>query len=122
MCTQLLEEATLIAHPLIENTYICQQVAEVLAGAIPEGLRLFIDILLKGSERYFEAYKVHFYLFDSDVSWFVSVSTATLRLAVSMNKQILTILTDDVWYKCKDVYFSVCPTALVMTSEGHNIV
>jgi len=59
VCTQLLEEANLIAQPLIKNTYICHQVAEVHAGAIPEGLRLFIDILLKGSERYFEAYQVH---------------------------------------------------------------
>ena len=58
MCTQLLEKATLIAQPLIENTYICHQVTEFLAGAIPEGLKLFIDILLKGSERYFEAYQV----------------------------------------------------------------
>jgi len=39
-----------------------------------------------------------------------------------MNKQLFTILTDDVLYKCKDVYFTVCPTALVIKSEGHNIV
>jgi hypothetical protein len=44
----------------------------------------------------------------------VCVSTATLHLAVSMNKQLFTILTDDVLYKCKDVYFTVCPTALVI--------
>jgi len=63
VCTQLLEKATLIAQPLIENKYICHQITEFHAGAIPEGLKLFIDIILKGSERYFEAYQVNSLLF-----------------------------------------------------------
>jgi len=110
VCTQLLEGATLIAQLPIENTYICHQVAEVHAGAM-----IFIDILLKGSERFFEAYQVHSLpFFDSDISYFVSVSTATLLLAVSMNKQLFAILKDDVLYKYKNVYFTVCPAAIVM--------
>jgi hypothetical protein len=69
VCTQLLEEATLIAQPQIEYTYIDHQVAEVHAGAIPEGIRLFIDIILKGRERYFEVYQAHSLpFFDSKIS------------------------------------------------------
>jgi hypothetical protein len=110
VCTQLLEEATLIVQLPIENRYICHQVAEVHAGA-----KIFIDTLLMGSEKLFEAYQVHSLpFFDSDINYFVSVSTAALLLVVSMNRQLFTILTDDVLYKYKNVYFTVCPAAIVI--------
>jgi hypothetical protein len=110
VCTRLLGEATLTAKLPNENTCICHQVAEFHAGAM-----IFIDILLKGSERFFEAYQVHSLpFFDSDISYFVSVITATLLLAVSMNKQLFMILADDVLYKYKNVYFTVCPAAIVI--------
>jgi hypothetical protein len=63
VCKQLLEEATLIAQLPIENKCISYQVAEFRAGAIPEGIRLFIDILLKGRKRYFEFYQAHSFFF-----------------------------------------------------------
>jgi len=44
----------------------------------------------------------------------VIVSAAKLYLAVSMNKQLFMILTDDVLYKFKEVYCTVCPAALVI--------
>lgn len=50
MSMQLLEDGTLITLLPIENMYI---IAKFHAGAIPEGIRLFIDTLLKGQERYF---------------------------------------------------------------------
>ena len=56
MCMQLLEDATLIALLPIENIYI---IAKFHAGAIPEGIRLFIDTFIKGRERYFEIYQAH---------------------------------------------------------------
>ena len=69
VCPQLLEEATLTAQALIENMYIGNQVAEVHAGAIPEGTRLFLDIILQGRKRYFEVYQAHSLLFfDSEIS------------------------------------------------------
>jgi hypothetical protein len=115
VCQQLLEEATLIVQPPTENTLICHQVAEFHAGAIPEGIRLFFDICLQGSERYFEVYQAHSLpIFVSEISWFVSVSTAKLHLAINMNKQLFMILTDEVLYKCKEVYFTVCPAGQVI--------
>jgi hypothetical protein len=45
-----------------------------------------------------------------------------------MNKQFFTILTDKVLYKCKEVYFTVCPAGQVANRtysevcEGRNIV
>jgi hypothetical protein len=60
LCTLLLEEATLIAQPPIENKYISHLVAEVHVGAIPEGVRLFIDIILKRRKIYFKVYQAHF--------------------------------------------------------------
>jgi hypothetical protein len=66
-------------------------------------------------ERFFEAYQVYsLFFFDSDISYFTSVSTATLLLALSMNKQLFMILRDDILYKYKNVYFTVCPAAIVI--------
>lgn len=71
--------------------------------------------ILNESERYFEIYQAHSLLFfGSEISWFVSVSTAKLYLAINKNKQLLIILTDEVLYKCKEVHFTVCPAGQVI--------
>jgi hypothetical protein len=118
VCTKLLEEATVIAQPPIENTYIGHHVVEIHAGAMPEGIKLFIDIIIEGRKRYFEVYQAYSLpFFGSEISYFVIVSKAKLYLAVNMNEQLFTILTDEVLYKCKEVYFTVCPAALIIYKQ-----
>ena len=51
---ELPDGISLLMQPIIENMYVFYQVANVHACAIPIGIRLFIDIPLKGSDRYFK--------------------------------------------------------------------
>ena len=54
---ELPDGISLLMQPIIENMHVFYQVASVHACAIPIGIRLFIDIPLKGSDRYFEVFR-----------------------------------------------------------------
>ena len=80
------------------------------------GIRLFIDIPLKGNNRYFEIYKPYTLPYYVDeVKEFVSIQMPKGNyLAVSERRQLFSILTLDDMNRCKEGFYTVCPAEFVL--------
>ena len=86
------------------------------ACTVPGGVRLFIDIPLKGSDRYFEVYKPHSLpYYNQEIEEFVSIHMPKgTYFAVSENRQIFSIMTSDDMSKCREGYYTICPADFVL--------
>ena len=109
-------DVSMLTPALIENMYVYYQVAEVHACTVPSGIRLFIDIPLKGHDRYFEVYKPYplpYYV--KEIDEFVSIQMPRgSYLAVSENRQSFSILTLDDMNRCREGFYTVCPADFVL--------
>ena len=82
---ELPEGVSLLMQPTIENMYVFYQVADVHACAILIFIRFFIDIPLKGNDRYFEIFRPYSLpYYDYEIEEFVSIRMPKgILLAVS---------------------------------------
>ena len=113
---ELPEGVSMLMKPTIENMYVYYQVADVHACAVPAGIRLFIDIPLKGNDRYFEVFRPYSLpYYDHEIKEFVSIRVPKgILLTVSENKQLFTLMTQDDLNQCKEGFFTICPADLVL--------
>jgi hypothetical protein len=57
---QLSAELSMLTGVTVEDMYVYYTIAAVHAVASPKAIRLFIEIPLKATDRYFELYQVHY--------------------------------------------------------------
>ena len=116
IATRIPEGTSMIAPPIIENAWIYYQISTVHACATPEGIRLFIDIPLKGNDRYFEVYRPYSLpYFQKNINAFVSIRVPEgTYLAISTDRQSYAVLTHEDLNKCQSGYYTICPADFVI--------
>ena len=91
---QLLAGLSMLTGLSVQDMYVYYTIAVVHAVATSKSIRLFIEIPLKASDRYFELYQGHsLTFFHKEVGKFVMVDETFTYLAVAESRQFFAIIT-----------------------------
>jgi len=87
---QLPEGLSMLTGLTVQETYVYYTVATVHAVATSKNIRLFVDIPLKATDRYFELYQVHSLpFFRAGIGKFIMIDEPFTYLAVAEGRQSL---------------------------------
>jgi hypothetical protein len=99
----------------VEGMYIYYAVVSVHATATSKSIRLFIDILLKAADRYFELYQAHSLpFFHKGIEKFIRTAEPFAYLVVAEDRQFFTIMTNEMFAKCTTNFYAICPSNLAL--------
>jgi hypothetical protein len=109
----------------VKDMYVYYTIAVVHAVATSKSIRLFIEIPLKASDRYFELYQVHSLpFFHEGIVKFIMIDEPFTYLAVAEIRQFFTIITPYMLMKCTQKLYTVCPSDMVLrpASESNCLI
>ena len=99
----------------VEEMYVYYTVATVHAVATPKSIRLFLDILLKATDRYFELYQFHSLpIFHKGIGKFVMTDETFTYLAVADSRQFFAVMTPYMLSKCTQNLYTECLSDIVL--------
>lgn len=102
-------DITLIEPLRRDNLFKYYQLISVTAIALPNTLRLFVDIPLMNPERFFDLFEViGFPVYYSEISMFVYYRTEYNFIALSKNRQAYMLLNTYEVLKCRTGTISIC--------------
>lgn len=102
-------DITLIEPLRRDNLFKYYQLISVTAIALPNTLRLFVDIPLMNPERFFDLFEViGFPVYYSEISMFVYYRTEYNFIALSKNRQAYMLLNTYEVLKCRTRTISIC--------------
>ena len=103
----------------VEEMYVYYTIATVHAVASSRSIGLFIDILLKAADRYFESYQVHSLpFFHKDIDKFVMIDEVLTYFAVGEGRQFFALITPYMLSKCKQGLYTLCPSDMMLRTAG----
>jgi hypothetical protein len=98
----------------VQDMYVYYTIAVVHAAVTSKSIRLFIEIPLKASDRYFELCQVHSLPFFFFFIGKFMIDKPFTYLAVAESKQFFTIITPYMLMKCTQKLYTVCPSDMVL--------
>ena len=102
-----------------EDVYVYYTIAKLHAVATSNSIRLFVDIPLKATDRYFELYQVHSSpFFHERIGKFVMTDEAFSHLAVADSRQIFALIPTNMLFKCTQDLYTVCPADMMLKTAG----
>lgn len=97
---------------MLEEMYVYYEIGSI---------RLFIDIPLKGADRYFGLYQAHSLpFFQAGINNFIMIDEPLSYLAVAEDRLFFTTLSPCALSKCTKNYYTVCPSDFVLRKPGHH--
>ena len=103
----------------VQEMYVYYTQAIVHAVATSKSIRLFVEIPLKASGRYFELYQAHSLPFlHEGINKFVMVDEPFTFLAVAESRQYFAMLTPYMLTKCTQKLFTVCPSDVILRTAN----
>jgi hypothetical protein len=90
----------------VQEIYVYYTIATVHAVASSRYIRLFIDVPLKATDRYFELYQVHSLpSFHNGIRKFVMIDEPCTYLAVAESRQLFAVVTLYMLTKCTQTIY-----------------
>ena len=103
----------------VQEMYVYYTIATVHAVASSRNIRLFIDIPLKATDRYFELYQVHsLAFFHNGIGKFIMIDEPFTYLAVAESRQLFAVVTPYMLTKCTQELYTVCPSDMMLKTAG----
>jgi len=103
----------------VQEMYVYYTTAMVHTVATSTSIRLFVDIPLKATDRYFELYQVHSLpFFYEKIGRFVTIDEPFVYLAVAETRQFFAILTPYMLTKCTQELYTVCPLDVMLKTTS----
>ena len=116
---QLLAGLSMLTGMTVQEIYVYYTIATVHAVTSSRNIRLFIDIPLKATDRYFELYQVHSLpFFHKGIGKFVMIDEPFTYLAVAESRQIFAVVTPYMLTKCTQEIYTVCPSDMMLRTAG----
>jgi len=116
---QLPEGLSMLTGLTVQETYVYYTIATVHAVATSKNIRLFVDITLKATNRYFELYQVHSLpFFHAGIGKFIMIDEPFTYLAVAEGKQFFAVISPYMLTKCTRELYTVCPSDMVLKTAG----
>ena len=92
----------------VHDMYVYYSIAAVHAIATSKNIRLFVDIPLKATDRYFELYQIHSLpFFHKGIGKFVMI-----------DEPFFAVMTPYMLTKCTQELYTVCPSDMVLKTAG----
>lgn len=106
---QLPRDITLLTLPHIDVIHVYYELAKVHAVAMTNGIRVFIEIPLRSSDRNFQLYQIRsFPYYHEQLGQFVTIQTYYDYIAISEDKQFYALLTPADLQSCVRGSYTVC--------------
>jgi hypothetical protein len=111
---QLTAGLSMLTGLTVQEMYVYYTIATVHAVASSRNIRLFIEIPLKATDRYFELYQVRSLpFFHKGIGKFVMIDEPFTYLAVAESRQIFAVVTPYMLTKCTQEIYTVCPSDMM---------
>lgn len=115
---QLPRDISLITVPTLDTIHVYYEIARVHAVATETGIRIFVEIPLKSTDRYFQLFKLqNLPYFNKRLNQFVTIEGTYSHIAVSEDKQFYVLYTLEDKLACTTVGRTVCPPTTPVYSK-----